>query len=253
MFGRMTGSPSHHAFPDYVVSRWLLLGWCFWLLASWLLMWSIESPPRSPVIVQDLNAAGEAITVMRMGYPADAFARLVQGMLQMTMIGLLLAWPAWRLSVSGRREAALETGADLAAMLLVTQVVILLVNALVRWSWRRLMLIDATFVVWGALVGLIVWFGRKQAGGAARTAAMLACAAVVLGGWMAAMLLGTREPLWWSPLFMLWQLCEPDATVPLTSAAARRLAVVAAVVLLAWLAARTRPGRGAATSPADPL
>lgn len=228
------------------VSRVLLLGWCLWLLASWATNLAIFPARRSWIVHGDMLAWRA---------PAEAFIPVVRAMLISVAVGLILIWPAWRLSMApsgGERHAGRETAIDLVALWLIIQVVVLPMRLLADLSLARLGLISLTFAIWGAATATLVWLGRRPRGPEgrgstfARTAAMLGCAALLLGGWPIAYILGDTAPADFSPLHTLWTLCagSPDPAAILI-----RLAIVLGATIIVWVAAltwrsqRTQSGR----------
>jgi hypothetical protein len=208
------------------ISRTLLLGWCVWLLVSWSINVSLFPARKSWMLAPDGALLWRAA--------AEAFVPMVRGMLMSLAAGLMLIWPAWRLTFSSSEAAGRETTIDWAALWLVAQVVVWPVRLLADFSLGRLLAMDAAIAIWGAAAALAVWLGRRSESSIARAAAMITCAILAVGAWPAANWTGRPELAGYSPLHVLWALCESQADERQVIA---NLAGVLIAVMAAWLTA----------------
>ena len=243
--------------------RELMLGWCLWLIGTWLLM------------------------VWRIGF----FAPVHRWMVLAAAVGLLGVWPAVRLSERGlddesarrvwqdrmrrrnghapadrRRRDARRGGlwvgtrwavfTDWLLLNLVFQAVLWPMGFAARWSLEQVLWIDAAVASWSLLTGVVVAWGCSSSGAGSRWAAMLMALAVIVA-----------EPLllvfasWWgggggqswpvlrlSPLQTLWALAGEPYAFTLTPWAGQVMTVAVAAVLgwavlllLPWRPAFPRP------------
>ncbi len=212
----------HEAWDDRVPPIWagvrgLILGWCLWLLGSW------------------------ATTLW-----ISATAPAVRWMVYAAMVGMLLVWPAFRLSQTRRRASSafpepmplIGTLGDWLSLNLVLQAVVWPLQLIAQWSLTQTLWLIAALAAWSALIGVFIALGRCRRAASARTAAMLACVAVVLGESMLRVLIETtgRSVGDWrlSPIGPLWELTAKReqfalAELPLT------IALTAAAALLGWV------------------
>jgi hypothetical protein len=211
--------------PRHLISRLLLLVWCIWLLASWLINSSIESWEPEPTI---------------------------RWLLLCAMVGLMLIWPAIRLSDPSAHRSVWPTLGDAVSLLVIFQVIILRllmdlanqieaatdaaprIGELLRVHGPHVMLIDAVVVCWTLPVAMCIDLGRRRAA-IGRTLAMLACIALLIGG-------GLVDPrhhptaLALSPIRALWSLNGPaDVLDPMPLA--WRLGALAGLTIALWIAA----------------
>lgn len=189
------------------------MGWCAWLLVSWVLNLDVVS-------AQWLTE--------------PAIEPAVRGLMQSIMIGLGLLWPVCRLSIAVDDPPGIATAVDLATLLIIVQPVLWLVRLQAGWTLDRTLLIDVTLTVWAAAAGLFIWAGRMSASNAGRSGAMAACVGLMIGGWFVTLLTGIAEPASWSPPHMLWALTR-EISVDEARAEAGRLVVLSAGVAIAWL------------------
>ena len=171
--------------------RLVVVVWCFWLLGAWAAAWlSDTSVPRT------------------------------RWMLFAGSFGLMLAWPAFRLS-EGQKTA--ERGAGVGAatpvlldwlgMVLVYQAVIWSLHFMAMWPLSRGLWLDAAVLAWSLLTALIVAGARRWPGAVARCVGMLLCIALVFAEPIAIWLTTINGHDGWamriSPIQALWQLTEP--------------------------------------------
>ncbi len=221
------------------MSGTLAVAACAWLLASWLLQAKLHGG-----LVWIVSGALRAVPGgTLLGAPVETrppMAPMVRWMMQSVLLGIGLAWPAWRLSIrrpKGRRIGA-EVLADAVVLLAITKLVVWVMPVHVDWSKLQTLLVDATLTVWLLPIALWIYLGRHADTEAARAGFMGLCVATLLGGGPAAVLF--QEPVeHWSPIYALWVLSEPGTGVP--DRVVRPLVVVAAASLLGWLAAVLSP------------
>jgi len=189
--------------------RGLILGWCLWLLGSWAAtLWIAATAPA------------------------------VRWMVYASMVGMMLAWPAFRLS-QGRGRAGVAAVSPMSAALgdwlslnLVLQAVIWPLQLIAGWSLTQTLWLAGALASWSALIGVLIAVGRTCRGAGSRIVAMLGCVAVVLAEPVGRVLLspGTGLSGGWglSPVGPLWELTarrerfvlgELDQTVLLVAAA----------------------------------
>lgn len=207
------------AHAPMVVSRPLLLGWCLWLLASWVANLVAYSPQRSWVMEID--------GLEHWRVPAESFIPIARSMMVSIAISIGMVWPAWRLSLSGPERAA-RTVSDGISLWLVAQVVVWPLRVLVELSLTDLALISATLGAVTALASVCITVGRRG-GGPWRAAAMLTCAAALLGHWLLAYAGSGTALTRLSPLSTLWSLSVGGSH---PSAAWKSLAVVAILIVM---------------------
>lgn len=210
-------------FRRHLFSRLLLLVWCVWLLGNWFIHGALEGWVGGPSMRWVLISA---------------------------IIGLMLVWPAIRLTDPTPHRGALLTLADGLAMLAVFQLIILRLildwsdGWLVRtgWSLPRALLIDAVAVSWSLVTAMWIDLGRR-CGPAGRTIAMALC---VLGCFGGALLAGRESvtALALSPLQALWELSGNADLIDLDPRPlAARLGVLVGGCIAFWIiaAAALRP------------
>jgi hypothetical protein len=163
---RARAIPLHHELG----SRELMLGWCFWLLGSWFAL--------------GMGLAGTPI----------------RWMILASLLGLLVAWPAFRLSQDGgcargpaaqkpghaapRRRSRLTPGLilrDWFALNGVFQAVIWPHLLTGLWHLDQAMWISFAVASWSLLAGAIVAWGCGSCSGAIRLAAMYLVLLLLLG------------------------------------------------------------------------
>lgn len=190
--------------------RIVIIAWCFWLLGSWGFSWLADT-----------------------GLPR------VRWMLLSGVLGMMVVWPALRLSQPAHpREpgrGAAQSFLDWLAMIVVFQAVIWSLHLIAGWTMERGYWLDAAIVSWTLLSALIVAWGRMSAQPWVRTAAM----ALVLGVVLAEPVLGVtgvyRDPVGMrvSPLGTLWALTTLPDRAPL-GAWQERIVVVGLAAAAGW-------------------
>ena len=227
--------------------RLLIIGWCFWLMGTWAVLWLI---------------GGWTLPALR--------AMVFSG-----MIGMLGLWPAVRLSQptgeadfntprpmlpSDRAWARVcrATFFDWVCLNLVFQAVIWPLQLATKWPLPQAIWLDTTIAGWSLLTGLLIAWGRGTDHGGGRLVAMLLCVGVVI-----------LEPgLWWlgwragiagvpmmrlSPLQAIWGFTATDLSPAelqgtIASQGVQVISVTAAAIagwivlsgLLVWRAVRLR-------------
>ncbi|MGB0767388.1 MAG: hypothetical protein ACPGYV_06730 [Phycisphaeraceae bacterium] len=168
--------------------RFVIVVWCFWLLGAWGAAWLSEtSVPR------------------------------VRWMLFAGSFGLMLVWPAFRLSEAVPRSepgrGALQVFLDWLAMIGVYQAVIWSLYLLAGWPLVRGVWLDAAVVSWSLLSALIVAGARLWPGGGARLVGMALCVALVFAEpvfiWLSFATGGEGWAMRVSPIQALWELTRP--------------------------------------------
>ena len=177
--------------------RLVIVAWCFWLLGSWAMSWVAET--------------SNALRMFQYGTSAP----VVRWMLLSGLLGMMVVWPAYRLSQPTHpREpgrGALQAFLDWLAMVLVFQAVIWSLQIIAGWTLARGLWLDAAVLAWTLLTALIVGWARTSGSGVVRTAAMAGCLAVVLAepvlGWLQGGEPGEPgEAMRLSPLETVWTL-----------------------------------------------
>lgn len=214
---------------DSVFSRHLLLAWAGWLLGSWAVNLWIDSPSPMSTI---------------------SLVSIVRGMLQSILIGLVIVWPAWRLSKPRQRDAGTETAADMFLMLLVSQTIVWAMRMIVGWSVIQTATVIATIVVTGAAAAQMTWWGRLARTGSGRALALVGCALILGGGWLWTWVTGQPVEPHWSPMATLWHWADPGHTHAGLARFGAQLAGVSGTTAAAWAVTRivrSRHGREAAS------
>ena len=160
---------------DPTYSRELVLAWCLWLLGSWALTLGVDS--SSPA---------------------------VRRMIYSCMIGMMVLWPTWRLSLDSLRcrsrpghdpdaEKSLNEPLespffgpamvfrDWLSLNLVFQAVVWPLRISSHWSMGQTIWLDAAFACWSLLIAALVAWGCRSRHGGGRTVATLLCVLVILG------------------------------------------------------------------------
>lgn len=207
----------------HLLSRLLFLIWCVWLLGNWLIHSRMESWIGPPTI---------------------------RWLLLSALLGLLLIWPAVRLTDSTPHQGIWQTIGDLVGLLVIFQVIVLRLllewsdGSVVRnsWSLPRALLIDGVVMTWALVAAMWIDLGRRCVS-VGRSLAMLACVCSAFGG---SMLVGVPSP--WTmvvgPIRSLWQLTgSTDVIDP--QPVVNRLAVLAAFVVAIWVIGARLLGRRA--------
>ncbi len=201
----------HEAMP--LASRPLLMGWAVWLLVSWGLNLGIDSP---------------------VWMTSEALVPAVRGLMQSAIAGLVPGWPAVRLSQRRPDEPGLRLLVDCVLLLLVFQIVLWPLRILVDWPIGKTLLVDGVFIAWGLAAGLCTYVGWSIGTRAARAAAMVTCAALLGGGIVWVALTNQADAAYWSPVYMLWVLVDPNHRFD-AAATAWRLVILAGGAAAAWI------------------
>ncbi len=219
------------------------MGWCLWLLAGWLLNLLWDYPAGSWVETGD--------GLWRWKIPYDAFEQVVRGMFQTMLLGMGLIWPGWRLSLPPQPRAGLETAKDLAALWLVSQVVVMPMRTLIDWTATQALLISMSLAVWGGVFALWVWVGSGGGPAIRRAVAMGGCAVTLFGAWVIAYATGWTALLRYSPQDMLWRLCgeQPVDEADIAGRLIRVALAAAALWIVLCVMARRRQHSGPRQSP----
>ena len=180
-------------------SRGLMLAWSLWLLGSWVI--SLQM---------------------------DSILPAVRWMIFSSLFGLMLLWPAFRLSqdcsiapgdnddATGKSRAILPKYIflDWLRLNLIFQSVIWPLQITARWWVAQTALLDAAVASWTLMVSVIIAWGCAARGGMQRTVAMLLCLLLLLGEPIAVLILdmsrlNTEKSVWImriSPLQTIWEL-----------------------------------------------
>lgn len=188
----------------------ILLGWCFWLLGVW----------------------GVALRMAPTG-------AAVRWMIMLAVVGLMLVWPAVRLSLGGRRpqhgmlwddvggehrqpltgDAPSLILVEWLCLMLIFQAVVWPVRWVAHWSFEQAAWVDAAVAAWSLVAALLVAVGVRLGRGLARAAVMLlAVALVVVEPLLVAATvwggdnLGRGWTMRVTPLQAVWQLAGPAAS-----------------------------------------
>lgn len=218
--------------------RIVMLGWCLWLLGSWAVTLTLDSP-----------------------------APAARWMVFATFIGLTVVWPLFRLSQDGSvgpvegpatSEAAKPRDTTSAAtifvdwlcLMLIFQAVIWPLSLVAHWSWRQALWLDAAIASWSLLIAAIVALAIRFESALARSAAMALCLLLVLGMPAARALAGMSPAVrldaaddWTQglqPIAALWQLTERSFDVHF-SAVTSPVLVVAFAAVAAWIGVAVVP------------
>lgn len=193
--------------------RLVIVAWCFWLLGAWAMAWlSDTSVPR------------------------------VRWMLFAGSFGLMIVWPAFRLSERNTSDrvggSASPVLLDWLGMILVYQAVIWSLHLIANWPLVRGLWLDAAVVSWSLLTALIVAVARRWPFALARTVGMLLCIALVFAEPVALVLADVAGRDGWamrvSPIQALWELTGPP-TRSMISPWDQHTMMVGLVALTGWL------------------
>lgn len=169
----------------HLISRLLLLIWCIWLLGNWFIHSRVESwiGPQT-----------------------------MRWLVLSSLLGIMLIWPALRLTDPTPHQSAWLTIGDLIGLLVIFQVIVVRLlldwsgGNLVRSSWSlpRAILIDAVVVTYAIIAAMWIDLGRR-CGASGRTLAMIGCVGSIFLG---SAFVGPHSPglLAISPIRSLWWL-----------------------------------------------
>lgn len=237
---------SNHGTP----TQFMVLLWCLWLLGSWAVVrW--QAPPMA----------------------------LERWMLLAAVVGLMVAWPAVRLSQRrlpvgrlGRRPGVvasrlrrqwqlMDLAVEWLCLALVFQAVVWPLSFVAHWGLSQTLWMNAAMLAWSFAAAALVAWGCVFAHGAWRGVAMAGCLLLLAGEPVVVALLTLVTSSWhggWgvSPLPTLWVLSEPTTHEATEVARGQTTGMIAAVVagwLLLALAARYLPAREEAAEDLPPL
>ncbi len=181
--------------------RLLMLGWCMWLMGTWIVLYYTT------------------------GWTAPAFRIMVLS----AMLGFMGVWPAIRLSQATpgtsetsphssrtwRREAT-RILIDWLFLNLVFQAVMWPLQMAGRWTLEQTLWVDAAVAGWSLLAGLVIAWGRGGGTGSRRTLAMIGCVGIVLAEPVLMWAIGKTgwdmtSSMRLSPIEAIWGLTSPLA------------------------------------------
>lgn len=224
----------------------IILIWLFWLMGNW-------------GIALYLDGTHRALRWMAFG----------------CLTGLLLVWPAVRLSLDiggasplGRfqrfRPGVSTLLTDWLGMVAILMIVVGVLSFPAGWGPIQVTYLATTYVAWSLLVGAIIYIGSRSRRGLVRTWAMLACLALMFAEpvLQAVFALITRgeSPNWatWaSPIEAVWAMTvpavewQPDPWLPRVVAVAVAAAVLWVAGLIFARGSRWTPSMIETTGPAD--
>lgn len=211
--------------PAHPFSRELLLGWCLWLLACWFISGWVDG--------------------------SHALPRLRTTQL-MAWLGVMLLWPAWRLSIPVGPIPGVSTLGDMFSLWIGYQVLAARMLIDFPHTWRG-PLINLLFTTWLLGAGLLVYLGRRR-GPAGRAGFMALCIVIAFGGTLASFWV---EPTAWSlalaPPRLMWLLSSGLSPIAFP-ALAWALGIIAAGWVALWIIALlivARSGHAATDPPSD--
>ncbi|MFW6059091.1 MAG: hypothetical protein ACODAQ_02855 [Phycisphaeraceae bacterium] len=158
-----------------------------------------------------------------------------------SVVGLMLVWPAARLSEGRERVTMPGVLVEWLCLVLVFQAVIWPLRIISDWRMDQTAWLDGAVAAWSLLTAAVVAMGMQFRGAGARMAAMVLCVLVVLGEPMVLALAATVQgagTLWemrLTPLPTVWALAQPIADVSLGAWPAR-IMVVGVAAVAAWVA-----------------
>lgn len=198
--------------PEQGWLRVVIVVWCFWLLGAWGVAWlSATSVPR------------------------------VRWMMFAGSFGLMLVWPAFRLSEQVESDkpghGSLPVLLDWIAMVGVYQAVIWSLHLLATWPLVRGIWLDAAVLAWSLLTALIVAASRRWPHGSARLVGMGLCIALVFAEpvliWLSTITGGETWAMHVSPIQAFWELTKPPSQGTITPWD-QRIMLIALVALAGW-------------------
>ena len=191
-------------------TQMIVLGWCLWLVGTWAVTLSLTS-----------------------SVPAARWLILV------ALMGLMLVWPAVRLSTREVRMRAGTVWMEWLCLVLVLQAAVWPLRIVSQWRLDQTAWLAGALAAWSLLTAAVVAMGMRSRRAGPRIAAMVACVVLVLGepAVMALAAAGGDTALWpmrVSPLATVWSLVQPALNVSLDPWPQRVVAAGAAAVI-AWL------------------
>ena len=218
---------------DAASPRELVLAWCIWLLGSWGVTLSIDS-----------------------AVPA------VRWMVYSSLIGLMMMWPAYRLSqgcVKKKRGDDADDDSPQGATSLITPSVILrdwfclmmVFQAVVwplritaRWEIQQTLWLDGAIAGWSLLAAALTAMGCRSCRAGHRTIAMLCCLMLLLGEplvmwlWNVVVHPGVDDGVIWtmrvSPIQAIWGLTDIPSSWSMHPWASSVFTVLAAATVV-WM------------------
>ena len=199
-------------------SRGLVLAWCLWLLGSW-------------AVARWLDSSGP----------------VVRWMVLAALSGLMLLWPAFRLSQdypvaqgygsTASGPTAMPPGRvllDWLSLNIVFQAVVWPLHVTAGWSVSQTLLLDAAVASWSLVTALLIAWGGRHRIGTQRTWAMVLCLLLVAGEPLVMVLMNNAT---WhmrvSPIETIWVLTGPAGSWS-ADPWIERVAAVAAAAIWGW-------------------
>ena len=206
---------------NLVPSRFLLIGWCVWLVMALMMHRSVHTDDSEIHLVP-----------------------LMRGLSISIMVFVSMIWPAWRLTFRPAHRPGWVCFRELTSILMIGLLALATKDAAVRfedptaWPLKRTLLIAAALLAWSLPVGLVVWYGLRSA---RPVVAMGLILVLIVGGWWLVGLGGPAEAATVSPWHALWVLgsADPVDTAPI----GRSLLGVAALSAALWIGLRTLPAK----------
>ncbi len=186
-----------------------MLGWTVWLLGSFAINVSIDRQPFAT--------------------PAT-----IRWVLMSALMGIMLAWPAVRLSQRAPQRSTAATLCDLFILMSLLQLVIWPARVVpVDWSIAKVAVMDYAFLVYGLITAMIIDHGRR-CGGVGRAVALGAA----IGWAICGLVLPSDAPTWarvlLSPIQTIYRLSMPNpvkAVEPMGGV----LSVMGLAVVVVWV------------------
>lgn len=210
----------HAEVEELTLPRGLIFLAFMWLVGAW----AVSMGVTTPVIPS-----------------AAAYEPGVRMMLVVAMLGLMIAWPLYRLSGPRTGYPLQLVVLDFLVLMALTQIVLWPVRVLTTWTVSRVALLDATIAAWSLVAGGAILLGLVSSRHGVRTISMLLCVLACLGGPLLAWLVtpeqsrgSTLASL--SPLTLVWTLASERGNVP-TSEQWRATLIPLLAAGPVWLAA----------------
>ena len=210
--------PASSPLPPLLMPRGLIFAASMWLIGSWVIAIGLRSPVQPS---------------------AASYTPGVRVMLLCTMIGLMIAWPLYRLSQARSHWPVQQTVLDLTVLLSLMQVVIWPLRLVTPWSALRTLAIDLTIIGWTLLAGAVVASALGSMRSGPRNVAMIACLALCLLGplltWVGVMAgADWMELIELSPL-MAVQTLSGEGSARVTDSTWRWIALLGVAAGGAWI------------------
>ena len=207
----------------------IILGWCIWLIATWLMWLVIESPTvvsarwmlmTSAVGLLVLWPAARLSVFSERGWPGDITVRPVGR----ARLERLQQQPRPRRRPTGVRLILMEWGCLAVLMVAVVFMLSLHVDLTARhdawrfgWSLAQTFWLSMTLVCWSAMTGLIVAWAYPSSNAVVRSLAMALCLLLLFGVPLLQLTLPElaraldADAL--NPFRTIWQLSRPASVV----------------------------------------